>query len=157
MGVTIHIGLGFVIGSALAIVFLVAWVKNVVNEEKVSKVGAAIEKVAVRIAARFAVALLEDPVVNERLTTLIAGGINAWLVNPDAQDHIEHLIKGAPKAEAARELGKQLPGLAASFSRGMMDGVFTKKKKEGIESSTSSSSIASGSSSSIKIGGADSK
>ncbi|GBG28218.1 Hypothetical Protein FCC1311_044412 [Hondaea fermentalgiana] len=122
MIITINIGFGFVIGTVLTIVFLVSWLRSVINRDKMEKWANEAEAMLVRSAGRFTVSMLEVPEVHDTLTNLIAGGINAWLVNPEAQARIERLISGGSEKEVARELGKKLPALASSFTRGVLDG-----------------------------------
>mmetsp|Transcript_2727 Transcript_2727/g.6378 ORF Transcript_2727/g.6378 Transcript_2727/m.6378 type:complete len:181 (-) Transcript_2727:208-750(-) len=123
MIITINIGFGFVAGTVLTIIFMISWIRTVINREKVYKYSNEVESMIVRRAGKFAVSMLEQPEVHETLTNLIAGGINAWLVNPEAQAHIEHLIAGAPQKEVAHEFGRKLPSLATSFTKGIFDGV----------------------------------
>lgn len=145
--ITVQIGMGFVVGCVLTLVFIVSWVRSVLSREKLSNLGTAMETILVRGAGRFAVRLLAVPEVNAALTNLIAGGINAWLVNPDAQAHIETLISKTPQREAARELGKRLPGLASSFTKGMFAGVVGRQdaqaQKNGVSTDPLPNQIAS--------------
>ena len=115
----IHIGIGFFIGLGLTFVFLVTYLIH-------SDVGSKIEAMMVRGVSRFTVKLMAVPEVNDTLTKLIAGGINAWLTNPDAQDCINELVAKTPKEEAARELGKSLPGFVGNFTSGVIES-FRKK------------------------------
>mmetsp|Transcript_2006 Transcript_2006/g.2576 ORF Transcript_2006/g.2576 Transcript_2006/m.2576 type:complete len:167 (-) Transcript_2006:594-1094(-) len=64
--------------------------------------------------------VLEKPEVHDAMCNLISQGISTW-VQGDGPEHLEEIIARKYHQKAAREIGKQLPSLVGSISKGVVE------------------------------------
>eukprot|EP00924_Labyrinthula_sp_SR-Ha-C_P002664 snap_masked-scaffold_13-processed-gene-3.34-mRNA-1 protein AED:0.95 eAED:1.00 QI:0/-1/0/1/-1/1/1/0/136 len=68
--------------------------------------------------------VLKHPEVHSEIEKAIADGINRWIKDPETELFFQSLVNSdTPKDEVAKELGKQLPGVAKNFASGVFSGL----------------------------------
>jgi hypothetical protein len=77
--------------------------------------------------------IMEHPAVDAALSHTIARGVNRWMSSKEAQDAIRSMIMQTPRAEAVRELGKEVPGYVMHFAGGFVDAITGNKNNSYIQ------------------------
>ena len=78
-------------------------------------------KTAVDVIAGIVADVLSHPKAVDALSATIATGINRWITSPDSQEAIYQVYAKAPRSEAVREIGKEVPTYVKSFGLGVVD------------------------------------
>mmetsp|Transcript_22737 Transcript_22737/g.65537 ORF Transcript_22737/g.65537 Transcript_22737/m.65537 type:complete len:166 (-) Transcript_22737:602-1099(-) len=137
---TINVGFGFVFGILLcasALLVVVLLIARRVFTHLQARDLSADRKSVVDIIATFVADVMAHPKVVDALSVTIATGINRWITSTDSQEALRQVYAKAPRSEAVREIGKEVPMYVKNFGLGVVDamtfrGGNSKDSKKGI-------------------------
>ena len=140
---TINVGFGFLFGILLcaSVVFVVLLlISRRVLIHLQARDLAADRKAAVDVIATIVADVLAHPKVVDALSVTVATGINRWITSPDSQEAVRQVYAKAPRSEAVREIGKEVPSYVKNFGLGVVDALAFRggdnskdSKKKGLE------------------------
>lgn len=137
---TIHVGVGFFFGLLLCA--SAALLAIVVLARRVHSLGQnrdflADRKTAVDVIAGIVADVLSHPKVVDALSATIATGINRWITSPDSQEAMRQVYAKAPRSEAVREIGKEVPSYVKHFGLGVVDALTFRGGSDAADGSSS--------------------
>ena len=124
INVAFGVGVGFFFGLVLctsAVLIAAFLLARRVSAKVQNRDLSADRKTVVDAIAGIVADVLSHPKVVNALSATIATGINRWITSPDSQEAIRQVYAKAPRSEAVREIGKEVPTYVKSFGLGVVD------------------------------------
>ena len=126
ISLTVNFGAGFITGVLLSFIvlsmFTICIFRRVQDNVK-SRDLSADRKTITDVIANTAADVLDHPAVADSLSRAVAAGINAWMSSEEAQAALLQAYTRAPRTQAAREFGKEVPAYVKHFGLGVVDGL----------------------------------
>mmetsp|Transcript_17776 Transcript_17776/g.39393 ORF Transcript_17776/g.39393 Transcript_17776/m.39393 type:complete len:164 (-) Transcript_17776:86-577(-) len=124
VSLTVNFGVGFVAGVFLSLLILLVFaivvfrrIRDHINSRDLST-----DRIAVVDAiARMIADVLDHPEVADSLSRAVTTGISTWMSSDEAQNALFQAYAKAPMTDAARQIGKEVPGYVKHFGLGVMD------------------------------------
>mmetsp|Transcript_17775 Transcript_17775/g.39391 ORF Transcript_17775/g.39391 Transcript_17775/m.39391 type:complete len:153 (-) Transcript_17775:86-544(-) len=124
VSLTVNFGVGFVAGVFLSLLILLVFaivvfrrIRDHINSRDLST-----DRIAVVDAiARMIADVLDHPEVADSLSRAVTTGISTWMSSDEAQNALFQAYAKAPMTDAARQIGKEVPGYVKHFGLGVVD------------------------------------
>jgi len=135
---TINVGFGFFFGLLLcasAVVIATLLLARRVLAHIQDRDLSADRKTATDAVAGVVADCIAHPRVVDALSATISTGINRWITSSESQEAIRQVYAKAPRSEAVREIGKEVPTYVKNFGLGVVDAFTLRGDKTGGSSS----------------------
>ena len=140
LAINFDFGFGFFFGIVLctsALLIAIFLLARSVFAKVQNRDLSADRKTGVDAIASIVADVLSHPKVVDALSATIATGINRWITSPDSQEAIRQVYAKAPRSEAVREIGKEVPTYVKSFGLGVVDALTFRGGSDGADGSSS--------------------
>lgn len=124
ISLTINFGFGFLAGLLLSLLLLLLATILLLRRIHVhlqTRDLTADRKSIVGIIATMVADILDHPAVVDALSRSVTRGINTWMSSEESYEVFLEMYAKAPRTEAAREIGKEVPGYVKHFGMGVVD------------------------------------